>query len=291
MRIILTGSHGFVGATLAAKLRAGGHNVVGIDRTPGADLIGDIGDAALIAKAFAGGCDAVAHLATVPGGAAELDPAAAKRVNLDATMMLAEAAAKAGARFVFASSIAVFGEDMPPAIDDATPAAPRLLYGAHKAMVEQWLETLNRRGDLSSLSLRLPGIVARPPGPSGMKSAFMSEIFHALAAGRPYVLPVSPEATLLLMSADRVASNLQHALTSDAIGTLTLPALRITMAALAAEIATQTGADPGLIGYDPDPHLEAGFGKLPPLRTPAAEALGFGSDASLAALVTKGLGR
>lgn len=291
MRIIVTGSQGFVGATLAAKLRAGGHDVVGIDRTPGADLIGDIGDAALIAKAFAGGCDAVAHLATVPGGAAELDPAAAKRVNLDATMMLAEAAAKAGARFVFASSIAVFGEDMPSAIDDATPVAPRLLYGAHKAMAEQWLETLNRRGDLSSLSLRLPGIVARPAGPSGMKSAFMSEIFHALAAGRPYVLPVSPEATLLLMSADRVASNLQHALTSDATGTLTLPALRITMAALAAEIATQTGADPALIGYDPDPRLEAGFGKLPLLRTPAAEALGFASDASLAALVTKGLGR
>lgn len=291
MRIILTGSQGFVGRALAARLRGEGHDVIGVDQAPGADLVGDIGDAAFLREVFASGCDAIAHLATVPGGAAELDPAAAKRVNLDATMALADRAANIGARFVFASSIAVFGEALPSAIDDTTPVAPRLIYGAHKAMAEQWLETLRRRGALSSLALRLPGIVARPPGPSGMKSAFMSEIFHALAAHRPYALPVSANATLLLISADRVAANLALALTSDAVGIVTLPALRVTMAGLAAEIARQTGADLRLITYDPDPVLEAGFGRLPPLTTPAAEALGFAHDGSLATLVTRGLAR
>jgi nucleoside-diphosphate-sugar epimerase len=288
MRIILTGAGGFIGRQVSKSLE-GKHDVVAIDhQLHGASGIeGDLCDPSLLDKAFANGCEAVIHLATVPGGAAELDPALAKRVNVDATMALIDAAAQAGTtpRFVFASSIAVFGDALPPLVDDNTPLAPVMIYGAHKAMMEGWIETQTRRGAIAGLSLRLPGIVARPAGPSGMKSAFMSNVFHALSARQAIDLPVSPEATLWLMSVQQIAANLIHALGSGAIGTYTLPAIRTSMHDLVHAIACTTESDPAIATYSPDAALEAGFGRLPPLTTKAADALGFVHDGSLDELV------
>ena len=152
MRIVITGAAGFVGRALIRQL-AGNHAVVALDsHAVSADgvepVVGDIGDPAVLARAFAGGCDAVVHLATVPGGAAEQDPAEAWRVNVDASVGLIEAAGRTGGRprFVLASSIAVFGDPLPPHIDDDTPLLPKMLYGAHKAIIETWLATQTRRG-------------------------------------------------------------------------------------------------------------------------------------------------
>lgn len=293
MRIIITGAGGFVGRTLIAAL-SDSNDVTAVDhRLFGIEGIeGDIIDREIIARAFAGGCDAVVHLATVPGGAAELDPTLAKRVNVDATMALVVAAATTGTcpKFIFASSIAVFGDPLPLTVDDGTPIAPRMIYGAHKAMMEEWIASQSRRGAITGLSLRLPGILARPEAPSGMKSAFMSNLFHALKAGDAFVAPVSPDATMWLMSAHRIAQNIIHALTLNGEAlTITLPALRVRFADLVAEIAQQTGNDVRLVSYAPDAALEAAFGKQPPLTTPKADSLGFAHDGSLRTLVASAL--
>jgi D-erythronate 2-dehydrogenase len=292
LKIVLTGAGGFVGSALRRQLI--GHNVVAVDSdlrgAPGIE--GNLCDHETLARAFSGGCDAVVHLATVPGGAAEANPALAKQVNVDATMALVDAAVSAGTRprFIFASSIAVLGDQLTSHVDDASPLFPRMVYGAHKAMMEQWIATQSRRGAISGLALRLPGIVARPRAHSGMKSAFMSDVFHAFAAREAIDLPVSRGATMWLMSVDRVAANLSHALSIDATGSVTLPALRVSMGALVTTIAEATGADPALATYNPDPSIEAGFGRQPALTTPAADALGFTHDDSLAALVASALG-
>lgn len=300
MRIIVTGASGFVGRVLVRHLVTQGHSVVALDHVvdagPGIEaIVGDIADAAIVARAFAQGCDAVVHLATIPGGAAEADPVAARRINLDATIALSEAAAAVGAcpRFVFASSIAVLGAPLPARVDDATPLRPQLIYGAHKAMIELWLAALSRRGGLDALSLRLPGIVARPPGPSGMKSAFMSQVFHALGAGKPFTSPVAADATMWLMSVDRVVAALLHAVTLDVPlpddRAITLPALRVRMDSLVAAIAQHTGADAAAIGYAPDVALQAAFGAYPDLITRCADALGFHHDGTTDRLVASAL--
>ena len=292
MRIILTGASGFIGSEVRLVLE-GHHDVIAIDRllqgTSGVE--GDLCDPAVLDSAFARGCDAVIHLATVPGGAAELDPLLAKQANVDATMALIDAAARYGSRprFIFASSIAVFGDPLPPLVDDTTAIAPMMVYGAHKAMMETWIETQTRRGSIAGLSLRFPGVVARPKGPSGMKSAFMSDVFHALVARLPIELPVSPDATMWLMSLRQIAANLVHALQIEATGTCTLPAIRTSMRDLVQTIASATQTDPALATYAPDMALEAGFGRQPPLRTAAAEALGFTNDGSIDALVASAL--
>lgn len=292
MKIVVTGAGGFVGRNLVHRL-ADRHEVVATDSRLGdiPGIEGDLCDPALLDRLFEGGCDAVMHLATVPGGAAELKPLLAKKVNIDATMALIDAAARAGKapRFVFASSIAALGNPLSPLVDDATPLKPTLLYGAHKAMMELWIDNQTRRGAIRGLSMRLPGIVARPKAPSGMKSAFMSDVFHALIAGEPITLPVAPEATLWLMSVERLAANLEYALTSDAIGAMTLPSCRLMMGELVAAIEAGTGAKPDLARYQPDADLQATFGHYPPLHAAQALRLGFEHDGGVETLVASAL--
>lgn len=301
MRLVITGANGFVGRQLIRDM-APEHQIVAIDRScDGLEaqgvttFAGDFADPALLARAFADGCDAVVHLATVPGGAAEQDPAAAWRVNIEGSAALIAAATANGQcpAMLFASSIAVFGDPMPEQIDDASPLAPKMVYGAHKAMIEQWISTMIRRGAITGMSLRFPGIVARPKGPSGMKSAFMSDVFHAARAGETFVSPVSEQATMWLMSVARLSRNLRHALAGAVnLGephAATLPAIRTNMAELVAEIARQTGAPADFVRYEPDAALEAAFGRQPPLKALHAEAAGLRSDGTLEALVAAAL--
>jgi nucleoside-diphosphate-sugar epimerase len=303
MTIIVTGAGGFVGRQLVQRLLAAGHSVVGMDTAAGGipdgarPVVGDICSADVRADAFADGCTALVHLATVPGGAAEVDPAASRRVNIDAMYDLLDAAKAAGdrPRIVYASSIAVFGDPLPAqGVDDQTPLAPRMVYGGHKAMMEVAVAMMHHRGEIEGVSVRLPGILARPKGPSGMKSAFMSDLFHALRAGEPFTCPVSADATIWAQSVSRCADNLLHAISMDAslmpaTRVVTLPAQRITMGDLAAEIARQCGTSADLVSYRPDAALEAAFGAHPPLFTPAADYAGFAHDGDTARLVANAL--
>ncbi len=302
--VIITGAGGFVGRELVRLLLDQGASVVALDNAllkiaapMLRSITGDIAAPETRTEAFNHGCHALVHLATVPGGAAEADPAASRRINIDAMYDLLDVAKASGnnPRVVYASSIAVFGDSLPPSgVDDDTPLAPKMVYGGHKAMMETAVAMMSHRGEIDGVTVRLPGILARPKGPSGMKSAFMSDLFHALCARDPVVCPVSNGATIWAQSVTACAANLAHALTLDSAlmpvtRAVTLPAQRITMGDLAAEIARQTGASTDLVTYDPSPSLEAAFGSHPPLATPAAEHAGFAHDCDLATLVSRAL--
>jgi nucleoside-diphosphate-sugar epimerase len=303
MTIIVTGAGGFVGRQLVRRLLDAGQTVVGMDSAAGGipagarAVTGDIASPTVRTEALRGGCRAFVHLATVPGGAAEADPAASRRINIDAMYDLLDEAKAVGncPRIIYASSIAVFGDPLPAAgVDDSTPLAPRMIYGGHKAMMEVAVTMMHHRGEIEGISVRLPGILARPKGPSGMKSAFMSDLFHALRGGEPFTCPVSAGAAIWAQSVTRCVDNLVHALTMDAAlmpvsRVVTLPALRITIGDLAAEIARQCAVSTDLVSYRPDAALEAAFGAHPSLATPAADHAGFVHDGDRAKLVANAL--
>jgi D-erythronate 2-dehydrogenase len=295
MRVVITGAGGFLGRRVAHLLAADPRvtalrlvDHAGLPDLPGAErLIGDLADPDLTARAIAG-ADAVIHLAAIPGGAAEADPALAHLVNIDATMALIGALRGRGVRFVFASTVAVLGDALPPLVDDDTPPAPRLIYGAQKAMVETWLATLARRGDLDGVALRPAGIVARDGTDAGLKTAFLSRVFHALRRGEDITLPVSPDATTWLASVENVARNFVHAALMADLGprrVLTLPALTLRLDALVAALQSEFPVSAARVTHAPDPAIMTAFGRQPPLLTPAAEALGFARDADARALV------
>lgn len=304
MTILVTGAGGFVGRELLVVLAESEAQVIALDQSlsdvpdhPGLTRVeADLCQGHILAELFDGSVDQVIHLAAVPGGAAEANPAASRRVNLDATLTLLDLAAAQGnvPRVIYASTIAVFGNPLPRSgVNDETPIRPRMVYGMHKAMIETAVAALSRRGVMDGLSLRLPGIVARPlqaSGSSGLKSAFLSDVFHALANGKPYTLPVSPQAKVWLVSVKQCAQNLAHALACDSTlapesRVVTLPALWVSMADLVEEIARATRSDAALVDYRPDAQLEAAFGAQPALETPAAEILGMQQDGDLGVLV------
>lgn len=289
MRLTITGADGFVGRAVVRRLRETGAAaaLLLVDRAfaePGPEcrLAGDLTDPAVLSAATRD-CDALLHLAALPGGAAERDPVASRAINLDVPLRLIEA--MAGRRLVLAGSIAVFGAAPRELVNDRTVPVPDSVYGTHKRMVELAFADAVRRGAIAGAVLRLPGIVARPPAAVGFGSAFLSEVFHAALAGRPYVVPVASDATSWLCSVRSCAANLAHALLGAGAeqAPLTLPALRVRMGDLVDALEARL---PGAaLTHAEEPALRRAFASYPPLDTSRAVALGFTAEPDVDALI------
>lgn len=109
MRVLLTGSSGWLGRFLAPALARAGHEVTGLDIAPGAytDRIGSVADGALINRLFdQRRFEAVVHAGALHKPDIARYPASAfVDVNVAGTSNLLDAAVRHGAnRFVFTST-------------------------------------------------------------------------------------------------------------------------------------------------------------------------------------------
>ncbi len=151
MRVLLTGSSGWLGRFLAPLLRGSGHHVVGLDVAPGADtqVVGSVANRALVERAFAEhGIDAVVHAGALhKPDIARFPQQAFIDVNVTGTLNLLEAAVAYGAgRFVFTSTTslmitsAIRAETGDAAVwldERSGPLAPRNIYGVTKRAAEE----------------------------------------------------------------------------------------------------------------------------------------------------------
>ena len=168
MRILLTGSSGWLGRFLAPRLEARGDVVLGLDVAPGADtdVVGSVADRALIDRVFAEtGIEAVIHAGALhKPDIARYDRQAFVDVNVTGTLNLLEAAARAGHdRFVFTSTTSLMISqhirdetgDAAVWLDETTgPLAPRNVYGVTKLAAEGLCRLFHAEHGLNAVVLR-----------------------------------------------------------------------------------------------------------------------------------------
>ncbi|MDG2113383.1 MAG: TIGR01777 family oxidoreductase [Actinomycetota bacterium] len=120
MRVVVTGVSGLVGRSLAASLRADGHEVIGVSRQPGPDTVvwdpaaGTIGDNPLDTAGLED-CDAVVHLAgeTIEGRWSASKKRRLVDSRVQSTELLARTVARLDAKprvFVCASAMGFYGD-------------------------------------------------------------------------------------------------------------------------------------------------------------------------------------
>ncbi|GHC16610.1 D-erythronate dehydrogenase [Aidingimonas halophila] len=239
--------------------------------------------------------DVIFHLAAVVSSAAEADFDLGMRVNFDATRALLEVCRSrelSTTRLIMASSVAVYGGDMPEVLDDMTALQPQSSYGTQKAMCELLINDYSRRGFVDGRVLRLPTIVIRPGRPNAAASSFASGILREPLNGEETVCPVPTDLELFVMSPDRVIEALLHG--ADVPGadfgasrSLMLPGLTVRvdeMLETLREVAGQEALD--RVSYERDPRIESIVASWPPrFETHKAQRLGFKGDDSFRDIV------
>lgn len=164
MRCCVTGGAGFIGSHIVERLLKEGHEVVVLDDlstgsrhfVPSAArlIVGDIRDPAALSKAL-DGVEAVFHqaaLRSVPRSVKE--PENYGSVNVEGTLKVLSACKKRNARFVFASSSSIYGENPTfPQREDLLPM-PISPYAATKRAGELLARVFSSCYGLPTCSLR-----------------------------------------------------------------------------------------------------------------------------------------
>ena len=164
MKVLVTGGAGFIGSHVVDKLVAAGHVPVIHDRvtSPWHDplafetVVGDLLAVDDLERAMLG-CDAVLHLAAAADvNEVAKDPLEAESANSRGTMMVLEAARRAGvARVVYASTIWVYtGEPGERVDEDTLPGTPDHLYTATKLAGEMYCHSYQQLYGLDTTILR-----------------------------------------------------------------------------------------------------------------------------------------
>lgn len=317
MKVVITGGTGFIGKKLAQRLLARG-SLIGPDGTDTAidELVlfdvaepvpslrpdnrlrvvtGDIADPATVRGLIDKRTGSVFHLAAVVSGQAEADTDIGLRVNLDGTRAVLEACRALGTRprLVFASSLAVYGGDMPPAVSDDTPLTPQTSYGVQKAVGELLVNDYSRKGFIDGRSPRLPTIVVRPGKPNRAASTWASSIFREPLSGVDVVCPVTREAVMAVLSPRRLVAALEklHDMPGEVFGfsrAIQLPGIAVNVAEMV-EALRRAGGEAAIrrIRWEPDPVIQkivAGWPRA--ISSKRAERLGLEADRSIDDIVS-----
>jgi UDP-glucose 4-epimerase len=162
MRVLVTGGAGFIGSHLAEGLVAAGHDVVAFDNlstgrrenVPAAAefVTGDVARLGQLERAFAGGLDAVCHVA----GQVSLirsftDPVVDLRTNVEGTVNVLQLCLRHGVRrMLYASSMTVYGSTERLPTPEREPCWPISYYGITKLAGERYVHTTADRVDLDA---------------------------------------------------------------------------------------------------------------------------------------------
>jgi nucleoside-diphosphate-sugar epimerase len=313
MKVLITGGAGFIGTLLARRILALGKLAGGaVDEMVLFDTVapneahcitdkrvryvtGEISSEGAVKPLVDRKDMSIFHLASVVSGGGEKDFDLAMRVNLHGHLHLLEAARALGSkpRYVFASSIAVFGGSaMPERVGDLTRQTPQTTYGMTKSIGELLVNDYTRKGFIDGRSARLPTVVVRPGKPNAAASSFASGVFREPLGGIECVLPVGHDAVMPLSGYRTIVENFVrlHDIDGEKLGddrSLSFPALDVTVGEMVESLRrVAKGRKLGPIRVEKDPMIERIVATWPRgSYADRAKSLGFAGDPDLDSVV------
>jgi nucleoside-diphosphate-sugar epimerase len=191
VRLLVTGGTGFIGSHLAEEGRRRGAEVavlgltdrpeeqanVELLRKQGVEILpGSITDAELCQRAMRG-VTHVFHLAVAMREGAKQDEFF-ESINLDGTRHLLEASRKRGVqRFVYCSTIGIYGHRAPGVTHEDSLLAPGNVYERTKVAAERMVRQFYADG-------RRPFVILRPADVYGPRDQRLLKLFKGVARGR-----------------------------------------------------------------------------------------------------------
>jgi nucleoside-diphosphate-sugar epimerase len=252
MRLLVTGGTGFIGSHLAEEGRRRGAEVVvlGLTDRPeeqanaelltrrGAEVLpGSITDAELCRRAVRGATH-VFHLAVAMREGGKSDEFF-ESINLDGTRQLLEAASvQRVERFVYCSTIGIYGHRAPGITREDSPLAPGNIYERTKVSAERLVREFAQQCDL-------PSVVLRPADVYGPRDQRLLKLFKGVSRGR-FPLFGSGEGRRHMVYVDDVVTAFFQACERDAAlgeGVIIAGPRACTLRELLDEITLATGSN------------------------------------------------
>ena len=231
MAVFITGGAGFIGAALVRRFCDQGRDVLAFDYAePSAEtraswprsvefVQGDIRDREVIAGLVArsGDRDPIVHLAGILTAGCDRDPDVGRAINVGGTYNVLESARQNGnRRVVLASTIGVYGRDLPQPIDESMPTEPDGWYGYTKICAEQMGLLFFRRHGLDFRAVRLAAVTGPFRKAVGSASLFTSLIAEKAALGVPYEVEVSEDTAYPVVYLKDAVEAIHRLATADA---------------------------------------------------------------------------
>ena len=310
MNIVITGGAGFLGSLLAQTLlqqdSGSIQSLMIVDRVkPNGTItedprvsavVADITDPQQVATLIGPTTTHVFHLAAIVSSHAEQDFDLGIKVNLTATQLMLEQCRQVNSeiRFVFSSSLAVFGGALPEVVTPMTATQPSSSYGTQKAIGELLVNDYGRKNLVDAISVRLPTICIRPGVPNQAASSFVSGMIREPLKGQTSNCPVDLDLGLWISSPETVIQNIIHAsrLERSAIQgyrTFNLPGIRVTPRTMLAAMAEQVAPSrTDLVTIKKDKAIESIVASWPQSIDNTKELnLGFSVDANFNAVLSR----
>lgn len=261
MRVLITGGAGFLGSTLANQLVARGYTVLVLDdltagdpRRLDSEVLFTRGDIKDVPKLWSllHGVDCVYHLAArvrVPESIHY--PSEYNNVNVGGTVAVMEAVRDTGVRrVVFASSGALYGEQVHQPISEKQTPNPNSPYGVSKIAAEHYVSTLGMLYGIETVSLRIfnaygPGQELPPNYPP-----VIPQLLRQARGGGSQVLFGDGTQTRDFVYVDDVVDALERAATATDVNRAVInvgSGQEMSIGTLAAKVARVTGTRPHVL--------------------------------------------
>lgn len=203
-KALVTGGAGFIGSHLARRLLAEGWEVSIVDNLstgfkenvpPGSDFVFlDLSKDEFVELLPKGPFDVVFHLAAQSSGEISfVNPAYDLKTNCLSTVMLLDWALKNGTkRFIFTSSMSIYGDQEYQPVKELAFPKPKSFYGVGKLASEAYVQIYSEMG-LNTTSLRLFNVYGPGQNMENLRQGMVSIYMAYIRKNEPVIVKGSPD--------------------------------------------------------------------------------------------------